>query len=97
LRRLRQAALALRAILEVDHLDVNGDTQGVTAPTLEAALGTTLFDLGLEAIGEVGGFQDEVAVQDYEHYEGLGILRSEVGRRVRGGGAIADGARFFNE
>jgi hypothetical protein len=48
----------MRAILEIDHLDVNGDTQGVTAPTLEAALGAALFDLTLEAVGEVGGFQD---------------------------------------
>jgi hypothetical protein len=87
----------LRAILEVDHLDVNGDTQCVTAPTLEATLGAALFDLALEAIGEVGGFQDEVAVQDQKQDEGFGILRSEVCRRVRGGGVIADCARFFNE
>jgi hypothetical protein len=70
------------AILEVYHLDVNGHTQGVTAPTLEAAFGTALFDLVLEAVGEVDGFQDEVAVQDHKQNECLGILRTEVCRRV---------------
>ena len=70
------------AIFEVYHLDVNGDTQGVTAPTLEAAFGTALFDLVLEAVGEVDGFQDKVAVQDHQQDEGLGILRTEVYRSV---------------